>query len=227
MAAVPDAPPVYDHRWGGGLDGQSHLTVQEFYRNNNHVLRIRNQEMVASFQAKFNAMFERGSSGASPALPATASRFEVEGVQFEVYFAPEGDIVGPIVAAIEAARQSIRFLTFSFTEDRLGEAMQAAAERGVTVQGVFETTGSLTQFSELTRLFCAGQNVRQDGNPFILHYNLILVDGETVILSSFNFSSLADITDDDQLILIRDSGIAANMRGNTSGGGLRLPLQRG
>ena len=114
-----------------------------------------------------------------------------------------------MVTAIQGAQRSIRFMTFSFTLDEIGDALLQEAQSRVNVQGIFETTGSETQFSELTPLFCAGLAVRQDGNPYILHHKVFIIDDQTVITGSFNISANATDSNDENLLIIRDADLAA------------------
>jgi phosphatidylserine/phosphatidylglycerophosphate/cardiolipin synthase-like enzyme len=80
---------------------------------------------------------------------------------------------------------------------------------GVDVQGIFETRGSETEYSELTLLFCAQVPVRQDGNPQTFHHKVIVVDDETVITGSLNFSNNADDSNDENVVIIKNRSIAA------------------
>ena len=100
-------------------------------------------------------------------------------------------------------------MAFSFTVDEIGDIIAARATAGVSVQGIFETTGSETQFSEMRPLFCAGIPVRQDGNSFILHHKVFIVDEVTVITGSFNISDNATNSNDENLVIISDPNLAA------------------
>jgi phosphatidylserine/phosphatidylglycerophosphate/cardiolipin synthase-like enzyme len=100
-------------------------------------------------------------------------------------------------------------MAFSFTLDNMGDALLARAAAGIDVQGVFETTGSETRFSEMTRLHCAGVNVRQDGNNGVMHNKVIIVDGQVVVTGSFNFSDNAVSSNDENVVIIRNADIAS------------------
>ena len=63
--------------------------------------------------------------------------------------------------------------------------------------------------AELTPLFCAGLPVRQDGNPFVLHHKVFIVDSTTVLTGSFNVSANATDSNDENLISITDPDLAA------------------
>jgi phosphatidylserine/phosphatidylglycerophosphate/cardiolipin synthase-like enzyme len=75
------------------------------------------------------------------------------------------------------------------------------------VRGVFEKSGSETRFSEYGRMKQAKLDVWQDGNWYQMHHKVFIVDGQTVILGSFNFSQNADHDNDENLLIVDDAGI--------------------
>jgi phosphatidylserine/phosphatidylglycerophosphate/cardiolipin synthase-like enzyme len=77
------------------------------------------------------------------------------------------------------------------------------------VEGIFERVGSETQFAELRPMLCAGIPVRQDGNRFVLHHKVFIIDNTTVLAGSFNFSANATSSNDENLIFIQDPALAA------------------
>jgi phosphatidylserine/phosphatidylglycerophosphate/cardiolipin synthase-like enzyme len=100
-------------------------------------------------------------------------------------------------------------MAFSFTDYPLAKAMIDRAASGVDVAGVFEKVGSETQYAELRTLHCAGVPVRQDGNPSFLHHKVIVVDQRFVITGSLNFSTSAEESNDENVIIIDNPEIAS------------------
>ena len=113
-----------------------------------------------------------------------------------------------LVQITSLAERSIRFLAFSFTHDELGATMRERAAAGVDVRGVFETFGSETIYSELTPLVCAGIDARQDGNAGMLHHKVIVIDETVVVTGSLNFSNNAADSNDENVLILADAGIA-------------------
>jgi phosphatidylserine/phosphatidylglycerophosphate/cardiolipin synthase-like enzyme len=99
-------------------------------------------------------------------------------------------------------------MAFSFTLDDMASIIINRGGAGVRVRGIFERTGSETQFSELRPLRCAGLDARQDGNPFVLHHKVFIVDGQFVLTGSFNFSASATRSNDENLLIINDPDLA-------------------
>jgi phosphatidylserine/phosphatidylglycerophosphate/cardiolipin synthase-like enzyme len=127
----------------------------------------------------------------------------------ENYFAPEDRVEEKIVTLLQGAKRSIRFMAFSFTDDGIGTAVRDKAKGGLAVQGVFEARGSETEYSEYEPMRRAGLDVLTDGNPYVMHHKVFILDGETVLTGSFNFTQSADESNDENLLVIHDPAIAA------------------
>ncbi|MCS6836205.1 MAG: phospholipase D-like domain-containing protein [Anaerolineae bacterium] len=212
--------PVVDDNRGGLMhnkfmimDGQTvwmgatNFTRNGMYRNNNNMVMLRSPQAVAFYQAEFDEMFVDKRFGTTSPRGNSGS-FVQDGTPVQVWFASEDDVVTPIVNAIRSARRNVRFMAFSFTQEEIGAAVKEAAARGVKVEGVFERTGSETAASEMPKMFCAGLAVRQDGNPSTMHHKVFIIDDQTVITGSFNFSANAVRTNDENLLIMTDRDFA-------------------
>lgn len=188
--------------------GSTNYTVNGSYRNNNNMLAMRSRRAVEAYQTEFNEMFGDGQFGSRRSANNNIS-FTQDGTPIQVWFAPEDDVVPALVAQIASAESQVRFMSFSFTLDEVGDAVMAAADRGVDISGMFETVGSETRFSEMTRFFCAGLNVLQDTSAGILHHKVFIIDDHTVITGSFNFSSNATESNDENMVIISDPDLVA------------------
>jgi phosphatidylserine/phosphatidylglycerophosphate/cardiolipin synthase-like enzyme len=73
---------------------------------------------------------------------------------------------------------------------------------------VFETVGSETEAAELRTLMCRSVPVRQDGNPNFLHDKFIIVDDRIVITGSLNYSTNAEESNDENVLIIDNAEIA-------------------
>ncbi|MDQ2999284.1 MAG: phospholipase D-like domain-containing protein [Chloroflexota bacterium] len=188
--------------------GACNFTAGDTYRLNNNAIKIVSRQLAQNYTIEFEKMFVQRSFGSSKSAGGTEPLVTLQGVRIENYFAPEDRVADKIIVRLDQAQQSIHFLAFSFTSDPIGSAMLARAQAGVSVAGVFEKTGSETQYSEYGRLRQAGLDVLQDGNPYVMHHKVIIIDGRTVIFGSFNFSNNADKDNDENLLIIDDPTLA-------------------
>lgn len=187
------------------ITGSMNFTMNDTYRNNNNMVFMRSTRAVEAYQVEFDQMFA-GTFG--PKKQAHEMSFTADGVPVRILFAPSGDVVNALIGELSKAKSQIRFMTFSFTHDAVGNALLERANSGVTVSGVFETRGSETDSSELPRLFCVGIDARQDGNGYTLHHKVFIIDDSTVVTGSFNISENATRSNDENLIIIQSPDIA-------------------
>lgn len=188
--------------------GSWNYTDGDTYRLNNNTIVIQSPELAANFTAEFEKMFVLKQFGPNKNRGGTDPVLAAHGTRIENYFAPQDGVADRIVSAIGAARSSIRFLAFSFTSDAIAAAMLERRSAGVALSGVFETTGSKTQYSEFTRMKGAGVEVYQDGSPWAMHHKVIIIDDRIVIFGSYNFSNNANTQNDENLLIIDNADIA-------------------
>src|SRR5215813_13417351 len=131
----------------------------------------------------------------------------LDDVQVENYFSPPDNVMDKIIAQVNLAQKSVRFMIFTYTDQGLSAAMIQKAKAGVTVEGVIENRGASQ--GALVPLFCAKLPVKTDGNKYTLHHKVIIIDDSTVITGSFNFTKSADDSNDDNIIIIHSPPIAA------------------
>jgi phosphatidylserine/phosphatidylglycerophosphate/cardiolipin synthase-like enzyme len=214
IPGTPDERSAFMHNKFIVIDGQivwtgsMNLTENGAFRNNNNVIVIYSPELAANYTAEFEEMFN-GEFGPRSPSETPYPQIRIGSVTIENYFAPEDDVMPRIVSEIARADTSIHFMAFAFTEDTLGAAMIDRAASGVQVAGIFETRGAGTEYSECSALLQAGADVRLDGNPYTFHHKVIIIDGDTVILGSFNFSENATESNDENLLIIHDPVVAA------------------
>ena len=54
----------------------------------------------------------------------------------------------------------------------------------------------------------AGADVLTDGNPYLMHHKVFIIDSQTVIFGSYNFSANAQDDNDENLLIVDDAGMA-------------------
>jgi len=188
--------------------GSWNFTANDTYRYNNNGLAIESPDLARNYTVVFEKMFKEAKFGPQRKPGGTTPSLAIGGAAVENYFAPEDQVAEKIVARLSQAQKTIDFMAFSFTHDEIGQAVRDRAQAGVRVRGVFENTGSQTAYSEFPRMKSAKLDVFQDGNPYLMHHKVFIVDGQTVILGSFNFSQNAEQENDENLLIVDDAGLA-------------------
>jgi phosphatidylserine/phosphatidylglycerophosphate/cardiolipin synthase-like enzyme len=191
--------------WTGSLN----FTVSDVYRNNNNLIRIRSSRLAENYTAEFNEMFEQDLFG-DKTLPQTPyPSLTIDGTPLEVYFSPDDGTAAEVIRQIQNARESIYFMAFSFTSNDIASAILARAAEGLIVAGVLESSQVQSNIGGDFDLFReAGLDVRLDGNPSNMHHKVIIIDAKTTITGSYNFSTNAEMRNDENTLVIHDPSIA-------------------
>jgi phosphatidylserine/phosphatidylglycerophosphate/cardiolipin synthase-like enzyme len=214
ITIVPDERSAIMHHKFAVRDGEEiwtgswNLTVGDTYRLNNNAVRMRSPELARAFTEEFETMFVQKKFGVGRPRGAVNPPVQVGDMRVQLLFAPEDGVAQKVAERITQASSQIRFLAFSFTHDGIGQAVLDRAKGGVSVAGVFEKTGSETRFSEMGAMKQAGLDVYQDGNPYVMHHKVFVLDGKTTVFGSFNFSDGADRDNDENLLIVDDPGLA-------------------
>lgn len=188
--------------------GSWNVTINDTYRNNNNLLRITIPAIVENYRVEFAEM-TAGRFGNSKQATTPYNRISTSQATIENYFTPRERPASRIVEVISNARRSVVFMAFSFTSDEIAGAMVDRQQAGIPVRGVFEQRNAGGIGSEFEPLREAGVDVLADGNCYTMHHKVIVVDERFVITGSYNFTSRAERTNDENLLIIEDPVLAA------------------
>ena len=188
--------------------GSTNITENGIFKQDNNTIVIQSSALAAMYEREFQEMWD-GQFG--PTSPSTLDQQTtiVNGSQVVVVFTSEDPALEQaIIPVVKSATKSIRFLTFSFTDFPLAEAMIERSKNGVEVAGVFERLGSDTEAAELKTLICANVPARRDGNSNFLHHKVIVIDERIVVTGSMNYSTNAEESNDENVLIIDNAEIA-------------------
>ncbi len=99
-------------------------------------------------------------------------------------------------------------MAFSFTSDALGEELIRIFKEGRAVSGIMEREGSDSRDSEYVKMKLEGIPVRLDKNRHIMHHKVMIIDGDTVVTGSYNFTKSANVRNDENVLIIENREIA-------------------
>ena len=188
--------------------GSTNITKSGIFVQDNNTIVFQASELATIYEREFQEMWD-GQFGPKSPSQLTEQSIVVNGTSIQVIFTSEDHALEQtIIPLVSTATSSIRFLAFSFTDFPLADAMIQRAQQGVDVAGVFDKTQAGGQGAELGTFFCAGVPVRNDGNKQFMHNKVIVVDERYVITGSLNFSTSADESNDENVIIIDNPEIA-------------------
>ncbi len=188
--------------------GSWNLTNNCTYRNNNNALVIQSAKLADNYTTEFEEMFDDGKFGVTSPDNTPNPEVDLNGTLVENYFESEGDVAPRIIELVNGAEESVYFMAFSFTDDEIAKAMIDQHRAGVEVRGVIEARNAEGTGSDMGAMTKAGIDVLADGNPYVMHHKVIIIDEEIVITGSYNFTQSAADKNDENVLIIHNATIA-------------------
>ncbi|AFM41958.1 hypothetical protein Desaci_3050 [Desulfosporosinus acidiphilus SJ4] len=150
-------------------------------------------------------------SGCS-SLSTTASAQTSAVPQVEYYFTkaqqhPEK----ALESQINSAKSTLDIAIYSLTKKDIVESIITAKKRGVNVRIITDRTEAKTkaQGSELSLLKRAGIPIKENTHSGLMHMKVSIIDKSVLTTGSYNYTQNASTENDEVLVIIHDSGIAA------------------
>lgn len=137
-----------------------------------------------------------------------SSLIPVDKADIKIFFSPGGGCTDAIVKALDAARQTVLVQAYSFTSPPIAKALVDAHKRGVKVEVILDKSQRTEKYTSTDFMAHAGIPVKIDAKHAIAHNKIMVIDGETVITGSFNFTTAAEEHNAENLLVIKDKSLA-------------------
>lgn len=133
---------------------------------------------------------------------------------WNVCFSPHGECTSVVVDALASAKRTVLVQAYSFTSAPIAQALIDAHKRGVSVRVILDKSQRTEHYSSADLLLHAGIAVSIDAAHAIAHNKVMVIDEETVITGSFNFTKAAEERNAENLLLLRDRSLSAEYAAN-------------
>lgn len=201
----------------GSYDFSTEQTDSDF----NNILFIQNQSLALAYYNEFNKMW--GGTGASPVLASeafgthkttsTQHIFNVNGTTVELYFSPKDTAGNHLQSTVNSANTDLFFGIYTFTDNTVANLIKAKFNSDVSVKGIMDQFS--LGFSAYTTLNpVLGSNMQVYSGSYIYHNKIMVVDASNplsdpqVFTGSFNWTTAAETSNDENAIIIHDASIA-------------------
>lgn len=131
----------------------------------------------------------------------------------QVCFSPKGGCTQLIVDIIDQAKSSVLVQAYSFTSKPIAAALLKAHDRGVKVSVVADKTAR-RKGEQAAHLASLGVDVTVDDKHAIAHNKVMVIDGDTVITGSFNFTAAAEKSNAENVLILHDKALADKYAAN-------------
>ena len=118
---------------------------------------------------------------------------------------------------LDGAKHSLRVQAYSFTSAPIAKALVDAKRRGVDTEVILDKSQRSEKYSSADFVAHADIPTFIDAAHAIAHDKVIVIDGETVITGSFNFTKAAEEHNAENLLVIHDKTLATKYLENWEG----------
>lgn len=126
----------------------------------------------------------------------------------KVCFSPRGGCTENIVEQINAAKTEVLVQAYSFTSAPIAKALLEAYKRGVRVEAILDKSQRTEKYTSATFLSNSGIPTYIDDKHAIAHNKIMIIDKETVITGSFNFTKAAEEKNAENVLFIKSKELA-------------------
>ena len=201
--------------------------------NANNLVKINSSEIANAFQTEFNLMWEKKrfkrKKGDRPTQTFTIGRSIVQ-----LHFSPtekrsdwNTSSNGVIAETLTTAKTSIDLALFVFSDVKLSAKLAPLTKKPIAIRGLFDPGFMTRPYSKSLDMLgltvpCQGKNSNPWNPPAqsvgvpklppgdLLHHKFAIVDRSRVILGSHNWTSAANHTNDETLLILTNPQVAAH-----------------
>ena len=125
----------------------------------------------------------------------------------QVYFSPNGGCTDAIIKQIDNAKSEILLQAYSFTSTSIAKSLLESHKRGIRVEVILDKSQKCQNYSSATFLANSKIPTFIDSIHAIAHNKVIIIDKNTVITGSFNFTKSAESKNAENLLIIKSDEI--------------------
>jgi len=131
-----------------------------------------------------------------------------------VFFSPNGGCSEAIIDTINQSKSEILVQAYIFTSEPIAKALLDAHKRGVKVFVILDKSQKKDGYSPATFFVNQGISTYIDKRHSRMHDKVMVIDQETVITGSFNFTKSAETQNTENVLIIKSSELAGEYREN-------------
>lgn len=181
--------------------GSANMTGDSLRMHGNLVMGMENPQMAAFIIEHAKNLRPEGEAHAPP--PKT---FIFPGQDLTLWFLPDQwPAINELKHLIRSAKKKVQIAMFTWTRYDLAREVVAAHERGIEVDVVLDHYAGRGTGAQVVQILKAGGiPVRFSQGTALLHYKCMLIDGETLVNGSANWTKAAFTQNDDCFIVLNN-----------------------
>ncbi len=180
--------------------------------NSNSVILINSKKIADIFTKEFEQMYNGRCHYLKNEIPAK-NNIILGKSELSICFSPtDSAIEKTIVPLIDNAKHYIYMPVFLITDKRLAAALINAKNRGVEIKVIVDATNAKAKYSKHRLLRQHGIKVKTENYAGKLHSKSMIIDDAYTVIGSMNFSGSGEKKNDENLIVVKNSGLAKHYK---------------
>jgi len=184
------------------LTGSMNPTQRGNYYNNNNIVVIKSKYLAQNYLDEFR---ELKNNEYGTGKKVTYPIIKLGNTVVENYFCPEDNCKLQVINALKSANNSIYFMTYSFTDEDIGNLLYNKDYLGLDVKGILESK----QISLYSRWQDLEKFSVKDNNKYTMHHKVFIIDEKIVVTGSYNPTKNANEKNDENILIIHSKEIAS------------------
>lgn len=174
--------------------------------NSNVFIKINSPEICAVFQKEFEQMYQ-GKFHKSKDIIENKSGIKLANNNVaSVYFSPKDKTISnAIIPIINGACDYIYIPIFFLTDKNMTHALIVAKKRGIEVKVLLDAVAAQNTYSKHKELRAAGIPVKVENWAGKMHQKSIIIDDNTVVIGSMNFSKSGENSNDENCVIVQNA----------------------
>ncbi len=191
------------------LTGSTNFTPTGVGANLNHLVIIEGKSVANEYADEFAEIWT-GTFGTKRERHERKPREpRVSGIKIKPIFAPDHQPEMEIMKQMLKARQRVDFAIFTFSQSSgIDDTMIALARAGIAVRGIADGRQGNQSWAASRPLAAAGVQFHLASSAGSglnkLHHKLMVIDGQVLVVGSFNYTEPANLLNDENILVIGD-----------------------
>jgi phosphatidylserine/phosphatidylglycerophosphate/cardiolipin synthase-like enzyme len=185
--------------WGGSTN----LTTTSLDEHYNDVFITTDPSILR----RFSSHFEQSFSGYFKEKRISSQEKE------NVFFSPEDDTFSRFMEILSSARKEVLMGIYAFSDYRIAHFLKILSAHGVRIlvfaDSDWNTNNPYSQTKELERYTLVRYDLLEPG---LMHEKFVVVDSETVLFGTYNFTASAETKNDEYYIVSRNKETVRSYR---------------
>ncbi|MFV8748991.1 phospholipase D-like domain-containing protein [Nannocystaceae bacterium ST9] len=182
--------------------------------NANLALVVDSPTVAGWYTQEFETMWTEGEYHQKKPKSAGPRETKVGDAEVSVFFSPQDrTIEREVRPLIQAASKRIDIAVFFLTHKLITKDLIDAHLRGVEIRVIMDATGASNGYTKHELLRAVGIPVKIENWGGKMHMKSALIDGETLIVGSMNWTSAGEWDNDENTLIIRDAALAQQYQG--------------